>query len=203
LLGILVVSLASLAWAGVPDLNNSSVVAANEPASVFAVPDGTGVGLDAAFAPGGATIDATITLTLVDTAGDPIFLYPFEDLWLETSGGSLVYCANGTAADGSTDEMGQTTWTNPVLGGSYSPGENTLVIVAGAPVSGGGVQITFNSADINGDLFVNLSDAVAFTQMYNGDFATHPLYAADFNNDGFLNLSDAVRMAGALGASCN
>lgn len=205
LLGIMVVSLASLAWAGVPDLVVSTATSPAHPAgaSVWALPNGLGVGFDEAFASGGAAVDATITLTLIDTNGDPIFLYPFEDLWLETSGGGLNYCPGGTVADASTDVNGQTTWTNPVLGGGYSLGETTQVYVAGSPLAGGGLNITFNSADLNGDLTVNLSDISGFTQVLGGNYTNYPKYAGDFNNDNVINLSDIVRMTAGIGTHCN
>lgn len=204
LLGILVVSLASMAWAGVPDLIDSSATVdpAAVGASVFNRPDDNGRGFDQAFAAGGADVDATITLILVDTDGLPIFLYPFEDLWLETSNDGLAFCSGGTVADQSTDEMGMTTWSNPMAAGGYTTGEQTVVIVAGAPL-GTQVDVTYNSPDINGDLIVNLSDIVAFTQLLSGDFSSHPLYAGDFNNDTEINLSDIVRMTGGIGTACN
>jgi len=200
LLGIVVVSLASLAWAGVPDLEVSSATidpAANG-ASIWVLPNGTGAGFDEAFA-GGSVVDATINVILIDTAGDPIFLYPFEDLWLETSGDGLVACPGGTVADASTDAAGETTFSNAPLAGGNSFGETTLVIVAGAPLSGGGLPITFNSPDINGDLTVNLSDIVPFTQTLGGAYD----YSADYNNDGVINLSDIVRFTPGIGTSCN
>lgn len=205
LLGIVVVSLASLAWAGVPDLtvSTATIPAGSAGASVWALPNGQGVGFDAAFAVGGGSVDATITLTLIDTNGDPIFLYPFEDLWLQTSGGGLVYCANGTAADASTDINGITHWTNPVLGGGYSNGETVQVYVAGSPLAGGGLNITFNSADISGDLTVNLTDIAFFTQILGGNYTNNPKYAGDFNNDNVINLSDIVRMTAGIGTHCN
>jgi hypothetical protein len=204
LLGILVVSLASMAWAGVPDLNNSTVTtAAASGASVFALPNGAGTAFTEAFGAGGATTDATITLTLIDTNGDPIYLYPFSDLWLETSGGGLAYCSGGTTADASTDENGQAFWANAIAGGGYSAGENAVVMVAGSPVSGGGVNVTFNSADISGDLIVNLTDISNFTVLLGGDFTSHPQYAGDFNNDGQINLSDIARFTPGIGTACN
>lgn len=204
LLGILVVSLASMAWAGVPDLNNSTVTtAAAGSASVYVVPNGSGASFTEAYDAAGATVDATITLTLIDTNGDPIYLYPFSDLWLETSGGGLAYCSGGTTADASTDEMGQANWANALAAGGYSAGETAVVMVAGSPVAGGGVNVTFNSPDINGSLNIDLSDIVAFTALVGGDFSTNPLYAGDFNNDGIINLSDIVRVSTAVGAVCN
>ncbi|MBD3220168.1 hypothetical protein GF314_02920 [bacterium] len=199
LLGALVVSLASMAWAGVPDLDNSTAVidAAADGASVYVLPNGTGSAFTEAFAAGGTTVDATITLTLVDTQGLPIFLYPFEDLWLDTTGGNFAYCEGGTVADQSTDEDGITTWTNPLNAGGSSEGFQTQVFVAGAPLSGG-LNITYNSADMNGDLLVNLSDIVPFTQTLSAYD-----YSGDFNNDGIINLSDIVRFTPGIGTSCN
>ena len=203
LLGILVVSLASLAWAGVPDLVESDAEIAAEAvgASMFNTPNANGSDFTQAFGAGGF-VDATITLTLIDTDGLAIFLYPFEDLWLETSAGGLKFCSGGTVADQSTDELGQTTWTNALAAGGYSPGETTNIMVAGAPLTTT-LDIIYNSADINGDLVVNLPDIVAFTQLLGGDYSTHPLYAGDFNNDGQINLPDIVRMTGGIGTACN
>ncbi len=206
LLGILVVGMASLAWAGVPDLNLSTaeIQAGAAGASVFSVPNAAGNGFDEAFLFPGTVVDATISVQLIDTNTDPIFLYPFEDLWLETSLGNLSFCSGGTVADASTDENGDTTFSNPIAGGGYTDPstEMTLVMVAGAPIAGGGVDVQFNSPDINGDLVVNLSDIVAFTQLLGGNFGDNPLFAGDFNNDGVINLSDVVRMTGGIGASC-
>jgi hypothetical protein len=60
------------------------------------------------------------------------------------------------------------------------------------------LDIAINSPDINGDLQVNLSDVVAFTQDYFGAYN----YRSDFFWDGVLNLSDVARMAQGMGAIC-
>jgi hypothetical protein len=200
LLGALVLSVASLAWAGVPDLSASTaeIDAAAANASIYVLPNGAGSAFTEAFGSDGSSVDATITLTLVDTAGDPIFGYPFEDLWLETSADGLAFCEGGTAADVSTDINGQTTWTNPLAAGGNTIGETTQVIVAGAPLAGAGLPLIYKSADMNGDLVVNLSDIVNFTPM----LTTYDA-AGDFNNDGAVNLSDIVRFTPGLGTSCN
>jgi hypothetical protein len=206
LLGILVVGMASMAWAGVPDLNLSSatIPAGADGALVFSIPNGQGEPFTNAFLPGAVVVDATITVQLIDTNTDPIFLYPFEDLWLETSLGNLAYCSGGTVADQSTDENGETTFSNPIAGGSYTDpaSETTLVIVAGAPIAGGGVDVQFNSPDISGDLVVNLTDIVFFTNLIGGDFSDNPQFAGDFNNDGTINLLDIVRFTPGIGATC-
>ena len=56
----------------------------------------------------------------------------------------------------------------------------------------------FNSPDINGDLAVNLSDVVLFSQDRYGDYN----YRSDFNFDGVVNLSDQIILVGALGVGC-
>jgi len=200
LLGIMVVCLASLAWAGVPDLtlSTASIDPAANGASVYVIPNGQGVGFNEAFL-GGSQVDATITLTLVDSDSNPIFGYPFEDLWLGTSGGGLVACPGGSAADGSTDEIGQTEWQDSLRAGGNSAGETTLVYVAGTALAGGGIDLTFNSADNTGDLQVNLGDIINFIQDLNS--GTSP-YRSDFNNDGSVGLSDIIRFTPAIGSIC-
>jgi hypothetical protein len=200
LLGALVMSLASFAVAGVPDLNAStaSIDASAIGASIYVVPNATGADFSAASAPGGATVDATITLTLVDTGGDPIFAYPLEDLWLETSGGSLVYCEGGTNADAATDIDGQTTFSDPLAAGGSTFGETTRVMVAGAALAGAGLNLIFNSTDMNGDLLVNLTDVASFIPLLGST-----TYAGDYNYDGIVNLTDVAKLIQANGASCN
>ena len=206
LLGILVVSLASLAWAGVPDLANSSI--AIDPGAVNAhmyntpIGDGFASQFDAAFGTSGV-VDATITLTLVDTDLEPIFAYPFADLWLETSLGGLSICAGGSVADQATDELGQTTWSGLVLGGGYTaPGETTVCMIAGAPLSST-VAISHNSADISGDLRVDGTDNTFMAQLINENYTNNPLFAGDFDNSGVINLTDVTMYVPAIGDDCN
>jgi hypothetical protein len=101
-------------------------------------------------------------------------------------------------ADASTDALGETTFSNPIAGGGNSLGEVVMVMVAGAPLVQT-VNVTFNSADINGDLVVNLSDITPFAQMLAGTYS----YDGDFNNDGVINLSDIVRFTPGIGTTCN
>lgn len=199
LLGALVMSLASFAVAGVPDLNASTATidASANGASVFVVPNGLGEPLTSAYLDGGDVVDATITLTLIDTAGDPIFLYPFEDLWVATSGGSLGFCSGGTNPDQSTDVNGQTTFTGPFAAGGNTFGETAQVIVAGAALAGAGLDLVFNSPDFNGDLAVTISDIGTFTPLIGGT-----AFEADFNRDGVVGISDIGRFVPAIGSGC-
>jgi hypothetical protein len=199
LLGVLVVSLSTVAWAGVPDLDMSSAVTgAPAGASVFNLPNGLGDALTAAKMPNGAVVNATITLTLVDALGDPIPFYPSEDLWLETTGGNFNYCSNGTAANLSTDVNGVTTWANPLRAGGNSFGQTVVVMVAGTALNQAGLGIIFNSADIDGNLAVNLGDVTVFAGDFNGAYN----YRSDFVRDGAINLGDVTKLAQGNGSQC-
>ena len=56
----------------------------------------------------------------------------------------------------------------------------------------------FNSPDLNGDRFVNLSDLVEFTE----DYYTGYYFRSDFHRDGALILCDVDIMASSLGKGC-
>ena len=204
LLGILVVSLASLAWAGVPDLVNSEITIPDGVASAHMsnTPLGGGSSFDEAYGVGGA-VDATITLLLIDLDGNPIFLFPLADLWLETNQGSLQYCNGGTVADGSTDVNGETTWSNALFAGGYTlPGEATRAMIAGAPLVST-VPISHNSPDISGDLQVNSTDNTFFAQLLFENYTNNPLFAGDYDNSGTINLTDITLYTRAIGDVCN
>jgi hypothetical protein len=63
--------------------------------------------------------------------------------------------------------------------------------------SNGGLELSFNSSDFDGDGVVNLTDVGFFTGYLGGT-----AYAADFNHDGIVNVSDAGMMVTTLGARC-
>jgi hypothetical protein len=199
LLAILVVS-ATAAWAGVPDLglSHASILPAAAGGSVFNLPNGQGDPLTSAKLANGTVVNGTITLTLVDALGVPIPFYPFEDLWLETSGGNFAHCPNGTAANASTDIAGVTTWSNPLFAGGNSFGQTVVVMVAGSGLNQAGLNLLFNSADIDGSLAVNLGDVTLFSF----DFTHTYNYRSDFVRDGAINLGDVTQMARGNGAAC-
>ena len=202
--GALLLLLPITCLAQVPDLTLSTATTlATEPVSVFTSPDGSGQPLNNCYVFGGAVTNATITLTLLDPLGVPIFNYPYEDLWLETSLGGLSLCTNGSVADANTDVNGQTTFSNAIYGGGqsdYGAGELTQVFVDGNPLnSSPGLEIYFNSADLNGDLRVDLCDIVNFVgQFFSGNYT----YASDFYWDGTLNLNDIALMAQSISSQC-
>lgn len=203
----LVMGTVSMAVAGIPSLTlSTATTAATVQVSVYSLPNGNGKALTAAKALGSTTpVNATITLTLKDGNGDPIFLYPSEDMWLETSlktaTTGMSHCAGGTVADFSTNALGVTTFTNPILGGRQSNrvlAEKTIVLISGSPLVGSQLDILFNSPDISGNLFVDLTDTVLYAQNATGAYS----YRSDFFFDTFVNLSDTVLYAQGLGAAC-
>lgn len=198
---------ASLALANVPDLAHSSATAASGTAevSVFVIPDGLGYLMTQAREQSTGpldAVDATITLTLLDSGDNPVFAYPFEDMWLQTSAGGMVACANGTLADGSTDINGQATFTGPFYAGGHSDrvaGEVTQVVVSGTALTGYDMPILFNSADMNGTGVVNADDLILFASTYQS--AGYD-YECDLFFDGLENLSDLVLFAAAYNVVC-
>jgi hypothetical protein len=195
--------LTSFAFAQVePDITLSTAwTAAVEPVSVFTVPNGSGQPLDNVYTFGGVATDATIFLTLLDGMGTPVTDYPLEDLWLETTYYGLAICAEGTVADANTDENGETTFSQSVFGGGHTDpaaNERTHVVVNGTPLASPGMDIQFNSPDLNGDLRADLCDVVAFASHFFGPYA----YAADFFWDGAVDLNDIALIAQSLTAAC-
>ena len=197
----LMVSAASLATAGVPDPALSTAVrtyVGPETAVMFNIPNGGGNAFTAASILGG-TVDATITLTLLDGGGFAIANYPFEDCWIESADSGLSACTGGSTADFNTNAAGVTAWVTPLAAGGSSEALTVVMVAGSALSSGAGLAISHNSADINGDGSVNLTDVPLFA----GDFygGADP-FRSDFAYDGLVNLSDVVKLAQALGASC-
>jgi len=193
---------ASAVTTDIPDLDLSWYeTAATEPVSVFNVPNGQGNRFDAAFAYGGATMDATITLYLVNGDGVPIAGYAAEDMWLGTTLDGLAPCLYGPIADANTDANGMTQWQEPFEAGGYTDPDNelTVVIVNGDALLGSGLDVYFNSPDLSGDGFVDITDIAMFSQDFFGPYS----YRSDFNWDGIINLSDISYMTAlGLGAEC-
>ncbi len=177
---------ASLASAEIPDLDLSIADVATAGGVLFVRPDGNGYTFNQAHLANGAVVDATITLTLVNYLGDPLPGYPAEDLWIETSGGGLVFPANGTIADAATNAAGEAQWFQPLAAGGCTIGETVVVKVADQPLNHAGLALAFVSADINGDLTVNLADLSTFAAGYTTAYDI----CADLFFDGAVNLSD-------------
>lgn len=169
-------------------------------------PDGLGPGFAEACngLPQGVA-DATITLILYSDQpgwGEPVADYPREDIWLMSSSGSFSTCPGGTIADVNTNAEGMTTWaTPPKAGGWHDPdeGHELKVWVSGWEVSAPGLAgLRFNSADLTGDLWVNLADISIFAQDYEGPYH----YRSDLAWDRVVNIADLAHLARHVGAVC-
>ncbi len=183
----------------IPDFGNSALtIGCPAGATVYVLPDGGGVFFTQAHSPDGTVVDATIWLTLLDSNGDPYSGWPAEDIWLQTSESGLVSCLHGTIADSDTDDSGTTCWQQPMRAGGHAFGETVEVVVDAWPLPIPGVFVDFNSADIDGNLIVNLTDLTLFTMDYLGAFDPR----SDFFRDGQLDLADLTRFTQALGAVC-
>ncbi len=169
----------------------------DETLTLFNLPNGNGSTFAEAQLPDGTYVDATISMTLFDCFGDPIPYYPAEDLWLESLDGGLIPCIAGTIPDENTDENGSTYWLEPLMAGGSSL-EFCFAFVPGILVGEIPLPLLFNSADMNGDGVVNLSDIGMFSEIFFGTYN----FSADFFRDGQMNIADVGRMALGVGASC-
>ena len=194
------VGMATVAVASVPDLTLSEAWIADEAigAGLTVAPDGSWAPFNEAYDPEGNLVDATITLRLLDDQGLAIQNYPAADIWLETTGSSFNSCVGGSSPDQDTNLAGETYWLEPLHAGGCSVGETTVVFVGGAPLLSDDIELVFRSFDFNGDLNVNLSDIVIFTQSIGLDSP-----CADYNNDGVIGLTDIVRLTQGLGGNCD
>lgn len=167
---------------------------------LYNLPNGQGAMFSQARTHSGI-VDATITLNVLDAGCMPVANVPASDMWLEKSiaagTGNFSSCLGGTIADANTDTAGVTHWTNPLRAGGWST-SRTLVVINGSPLtSNAGLVLRHNSADINGDLVVDLSDVPLFA----ADFGTTAL-RSDLKFDGVVNISDIPLMAAGIGADC-
>lgn len=185
----------------IPDLDVVIIQSAGESISLFCLPDGTGRAFSEAQTQSGAVTDATLSMVLLNN-GTVVVGFPAEDIWLESWNGTMAICPGGTIADGNTDAIGQTKWQTPLLAGGATDraaGQGVDIVVNGTQFSPLELAFySFNSADLNGDRAVTLSDIPIFS----GDFYGAYNYRSDFSWDGVINLGDVVVLAQSLGAGC-
>ncbi len=197
----LVIGSAAFATAGIPDQTETTATMPNggqDDLVLFNLPNGLGNAFtDAQIKNDGTVVDAHIELIVRDAFAAPVPNFPAEDMWLASDDGGMVACAGGTSADQNTDENGFTQWVSPLNAGGFSEAV-CKVYVNGLALNGAPFTLFFNSADVNGDGSVNLSDVGMFTSSFFGDYS----FSADFMADGVLNLSDVGFMASGLGTSC-
>lgn len=182
----------------------------NNDVSMFLVPGGTGSPFSNCFEPGAVTVNAKITVTLVDIAGNPVVGYPHNWIALEEMNSPLGWCRNVTNpptsqcpnfADFPTNAMGQTDFTLSYYGGGWVIQPTHVWVFL--PSSGWNqipsqLNVSYNSPDQNGDGIVNLVDLALFAMVFTGPYQ----YQADFNYDQVINIVDLAMFAMAMGSSC-
>lgn len=184
---------------------------ATQRVSVVVVPDGSGDRLDnAQFWDGvpGSTpsrVDATVNVRVETAAGDPVAGFAAVDLVLGSTAGNLALCQGAGSADAPTDANGGTTFSGAIAaGGIADVGSDERMLVVGTGLnsvytSAPGLEILFNSPDLNGDGEVNLIDLAAFAPAFTSQ--TYD-YAADYAWDGTVDLRDFGVFSLAYSASC-
>lgn len=186
--GSMLLGLAGLASAGVPDAGLSSSSSAGS-GTLLITPAGTGKTL------GG--IGCTVTVTVRDATGTPIAGYPFQDVFLDDAGTSEIsLCQGGSTADFNTNASGVTTMSGGIAGGGWT--QNGLQVHLAGVAIGVALPINANSCDINGDLVVNLGDVGDFATDFSGAYN----FRSDFQFDGVVNLGDIGELSIHNGETC-
>lgn len=191
----LIMALAGMATAGVPDPGKSECSAAG--GQVTITPAGS--------APSLLARGTAVTVTVRDINGLPIPNYPAQDIWLDDTGtGEISLCQGGSLADADTDASGVTTISGVLSGGGvtelgmavYVSGVAVTTTVDGADID---LPIDVNSPDLNfpPDRVVDTSDIGLFTGYL--DTAT---FDADYNFDNVVDLSDIGLFSGWLDETC-
>jgi len=188
---------------GVPFVDTITV-ATTEEVSLFILPDAAGSPLAFAQTFGGIATDARLTVRVVGADGAPIPYFPLGDLWLDSETTTQYSCVpRGFVGDGNSNSNGEVAFANPLAGGGWSEGPIWLYIYGAKAldlklVEVPPVAIRFNSADLNADGVVDLTDVSLFASDFYGPY----IYRSDFHWDGAVNLSDVTKLATSLGSSC-
>ena len=202
LAAVCVLGLAVGASAGIPDTNNSTASADN--CGRFTIAPGGGETLIE-----GAN-DYTIRVTVLDINGDAVVTLAPTDLWLDRPG-NLVACGGAAAAssaDNDTSGDGMTEFTGTIFGGVNGDAGNGVncndtdlyVYALGIVLNGNNpVCVSFDSADLNGDLACSVADFGKFAADFNCTAGCDPCH--DYNEDGSTSVADFGIFAGYFNAS--
>ncbi len=200
LAAVCVLGLAVGASAGIPDTNNSTASADN--CGRFTIAPGGGETLIE-----GAN-DYTIHVTVLDINGVAVATLGATDLWLDRPG-NLVNCPGTfSQADAGTDAAGHTMFTGTIYGGVNGDAINGVncndtdlyVYALGIVLNGNNpVCVSFDSADLNGDLACSVADFGKFAADFNCASGCDPCH--DYNEDGSTSVADFGIFAGYFNAS--
>jgi hypothetical protein len=186
--GAMVLGLAGMASAGIPDETNSTASSAG--GVVLITPASTGGSI--------ADAGATITVTVLDASSAPVANYPFQDIYVDEAVGSptsVVLCQGGSVADADTDNSGVTTISGIIGGGGQCT--ETQVYINGTPLAGPNLTLGFNSPDIVPNLVVELPDFSAFGL----DFGS-TAFRSDLVYDGSVDIADFSAFGLTFGQTC-
>ncbi len=210
LVGLWALGAASALAIGIPYVGEIIYTAGE--ATILVLPDGSGPPLSEARSAGGAVVDATVRVRLVDEFFAYVPYFPNEDLWLQwsedpgTVRGCLQYpnFPGGVfIADGWTNVQGWTEFALPRRGGGHSSGTVT-VYLNGLPAYHPSLPpfeplpLHFVSPDIDGSLSVDLGDLTLFA----ADYLVAPDARSDFNVDGAVNLADLATFSQGFSIAC-
>jgi hypothetical protein len=191
----LVLGLTSLAMAGIPDADNSTVASAG--GRIMICPLGDGITL--------AEVGGTIDVNVRDGNNAPIANYPGQDVWADDSGtNDINLCQGGSGADANTDVNGDTTISGTLGGGGWTL-SGLSVYISGIVVTTLGVPdvlaIDVNSPDISGNRSVALEDVGTFAADLLAYHFRSDLVPNDPNPPA-IDLSDVGRFAAHIGHAC-
>jgi hypothetical protein len=196
----LVIGAATFAVAGVPDLQLSTASTAagvGVTPVMYNLPNGAGCAFTAA---NGGAVNATVSMTVLDGGGIPVFNFSAADMYLVPIGaGNFFACANGTIATFNTNASGITQWLTPLRAGGWM-NNLTQIYISGSPLtSNAGLLLWHNSADISGNGIADLGDIGIFAgDYYGGVYA----FRSDLTFDNAVNLGDIGALASGIGTSC-
>jgi len=177
LAGLLVLAAATMASAGIPD-PDLSTVALGPDLGITTCPQGDGPAYQ------------YVTVTAKRSDASPIQGVPFSSFFFYLSGGDLTF----TAVDAETDVNGEIRFE--VVGDETIMGDVTITAQIYTVALNDSDIVTCISFDLNDDNQVSLQDFTIFS----GDYGTSAA-RSDFNWDGTVSLQDFTLFSGHYGHS--
>lgn len=166
---------------------------------LLVVPDGSGPSFEGARLINGQTVNRKIALWALDGGGYPIANMSRTDWSLRWGDDGIVACQYGLAATFNTRTDGTTDWIAPPHAGGHSESLVRVYWRNWSPLlSNGGMRLSANSPDINGDLDVNIADVAVFASDYFGAYG----FRSDLAYDGAINITDIGVLASRMGRGC-